>query len=614
MPLARRLIALLALVVVGGLLWEESVGTIRIEWNDSLLADADSAFGLLRLLFLVWIVRLVISWRGAWRPGAGAWIVLLSLPALYFWLDADERIRRGALSVTASGLIALLIVMDVGRRGGPWPGLGRAVARVRPVALTLLAVAVVLGVGWIGIDRYRYDVALDVAEPTRTSGAPSLRPETRLLLIGLDGATWSAVGPLIEAGELPNLARLVAAGHSGPLNSRQTWRPSKEKWGYWSPVSWTMIATGYTEDTNGVVDFTVPVDPDKPDGRHEESARKHWRALPFWEVMSLYGVRSSILGWWATWPAQAFDGELVTLKMGLRVGNRDSAAVLREYAEHPDTVPEGHMSPRNLLEQHAASVRSLPDAAAFDDLVRARFMDFDRNDGVEPSRENTFRGILWQDLFYKELARSALREGSSRLVSFYAEGTDTTQHYFWQYRGKSVEENAAFGEQPERLRDAVDNYYRLADEWVGELLEEAGPEWNVLVISDHGHHDSEANKLRKSDHEGTGLYIAAGPDFRQGRWPDAPLSQRMDLERDHPANFDIAPTILYLFGVPLAADRDGRVLTPLFRPELIAAQPLAEVPTWTHEANALVSSDVGGDEYDREAGLERLRQLGYIDG
>ncbi|MHC4846560.1 MAG: alkaline phosphatase family protein [Planctomycetota bacterium] len=614
MSVVRKLLAFLSLSVAGVLVYEEAIGVIRFELDGVVRMDADSDYGLLRLLLIVWIARLLVSLRGAWRPGLFAWVALLAMPALYVWLDADERVRRSILSVTSFSLLFLLLLADATRRDGPFPSAGRALAPARRAALALLALAVVFGVGWISVDRYRHAQALGTTRPTVTSGAPSPREDARLLLIGLDGANWTAVGPLIEAGELPNLARLVEAGHSGRLESRQTWRPSKDKWGFWSPVSWTIIATGYTEHVNGVVDFTAPMDPAFPDGRQEEVSRKHWRARPFWEVLSEVGVRSSVFGWWATWPALPFDGELVTLKFGLRVGAKDAVAAVRAFTEQPESVPTGHVWPDDLLARHAAELRLPRDDQAFESMVREHVMDFDRNDGVEPDKEVTLRNILWQDLVYKELARSALAEGKSRLVSFYCEGTDTAQHYFWQYRGDPLDELAAVGEQPERLRDAVDNYYRMADEWVGELLDAAGPGWNVLVISDHGHRDDERNTRRKSDHDQTGLYIASGPDFRQGRWPDEPWSQRLGLERKQPGNLDIAPTILYLFGAPLAADRDGRVLTPLFREELLAAQPLAEVPTWTHGADDLLSEDDAvGDDADREAMLERLRQLGYID-
>ncbi|MGZ3390536.1 MAG: alkaline phosphatase family protein, partial [Isosphaeraceae bacterium] len=41
----------------------------------------------------------------------------------------------------------------------------------------------------------------------------------KVLVLGLDGATWDILGSLTKHGELPNLARLMERGASGTLNS-----------------------------------------------------------------------------------------------------------------------------------------------------------------------------------------------------------------------------------------------------------------------------------------------------------------------------------------------------------------------------------------------------------
>ncbi len=42
---------------------------------------------------------------------------------------------------------------------------------------------------------------------------------SRVVVFGLDGATWDIAKPLMAAGRMPNLARLVAEGTAGPLAS-----------------------------------------------------------------------------------------------------------------------------------------------------------------------------------------------------------------------------------------------------------------------------------------------------------------------------------------------------------------------------------------------------------
>ena len=91
----------------------------------------------------------------------------------------------------------------------------------------------------------------------------------RLLLVGWDSADWKIIHPLLDAGELPGVARLVERGTSGNL---ATLEPQL------SPMLWTSIATGKMAYHHGVPGFTE-VDPGtgavkKP--RCEDSFRPGW--------------------------------------------------------------------------------------------------------------------------------------------------------------------------------------------------------------------------------------------------------------------------------------------------------------------------------------------------
>ena len=58
----------------------------------------------------------------------------------------------------------------------------------------------------------------------------------RILVLALDGATWSVLDPLLEAGRMPHLRRLMDEGVSASL---ETLEPTV------SPAIWTTIATGF---------------------------------------------------------------------------------------------------------------------------------------------------------------------------------------------------------------------------------------------------------------------------------------------------------------------------------------------------------------------------------
>ena len=65
----------------------------------------------------------------------------------------------------------------------------------------------------------------------------------KVVMIGLDGVDWQSLNPLIEAGYLPNLAKLVREGAQGRLQS--TIRPE-------SSIAWSSFATGVNAGKHGV--------------------------------------------------------------------------------------------------------------------------------------------------------------------------------------------------------------------------------------------------------------------------------------------------------------------------------------------------------------------------
>src|SRR6266446_1551847 len=76
----------------------------------------------------------------------------------------------------------------------------------------------------------------------------------KVLLIGWDAADWKVIHPLVDAGRMPNLARLIESGVMGTI---ATLHPS------YSPMLWTSIATGKRPFKHGVLGFSEPT----PDGQ-----------------------------------------------------------------------------------------------------------------------------------------------------------------------------------------------------------------------------------------------------------------------------------------------------------------------------------------------------------
>src|SRR3954453_1901135 len=68
----------------------------------------------------------------------------------------------------------------------------------------------------------------------------------KVFVLGLDGATWDVLAPMVRRGAMPHPARLIERGASGTLKS--VFPPL-------SPVAWTAVMTGRNSGKHGVFEF-----------------------------------------------------------------------------------------------------------------------------------------------------------------------------------------------------------------------------------------------------------------------------------------------------------------------------------------------------------------------
>jgi len=161
----------------------------------------------------------------------------------------------------------------------------------------------------------------------------------------------------------------------------------------------------------------------------------------------------------------------------------------------------------------------------------------------------------------------------------------------------------------ELFQGVVTSTYRFHDKMLGRLVELAGPEAAVMLLSDHGFHSGRDRPQGTAEltpetplqwHRHHGIFCLAGPGIRHDE-----LVFGAGL-------LDITPTILALFGLPAAKDMPGRVLEEAFE-----TPPAKErIPTWEEspgESGVAAASDGPEDAWDSAAALQQLAELGYID-
>src|SRR6185436_19443998 len=123
---------------------------------------------------------------------------------------------------------------------------------------------------------------------------------TRVLLIGWDAADWKVIQPLLQAGRMPNLARLIADGVHGNL---ATLYPVL------SPMLWTSIATGKRAYKHGIHGFSEPL-ADASGVRPITLLSRKTKAV--WNILNQTGHRSIVVGWWPSHPAEPINGVMVS--------------------------------------------------------------------------------------------------------------------------------------------------------------------------------------------------------------------------------------------------------------------------------------------------------------
>lgn len=422
-------------------------------------------------------------------------------------------------------------------------------------------------------------------------------PRPHLLLIGLDGADWQVIDPLLSRGDLPNLAGLIRSGVRSPL---RTITPAL------SPVVWTSIATGVGPEKHGIWDFLAV----EPGATRPSPVRSDMRRAPaLWGILDAAGIKTGVVGWWATFPAESTAGFIVSDRV---------AASLFDSPARENALRPGAVRPASLADQVAAWVRS---PAEIPDPEVRRYLRLEVAAGPLPEaarhRVEQLRTLLASSDSHAAIAAHLARSERPEFLAVYLEGTDTVAHLFMPYappRRDDVNADEAlwFGA-------TVTEYYRHADQLVGALLKAAGPDADVLVCSDHGFKtgaarpftDSRIETGRAADwHRKDGILIMSGPSFQRGHRLEAA------------SVLDIAPTVLRLFGYQPPVDFEGRVLEEAFAPTFLPAHPPQPIPDTSQAslqrgASRSRASSAGGpveglDSAAERDLLEKLDALGYL--
>lgn len=398
-------------------------------------------------------------------------------------------------------------------------------------------------------------------------------PRPTLLVVGLDAATLDAILPLAGQGRLPFLGTLLREGAYGRLESiAPTWREAL----------WITLATGKLPYKHGIQGGKVydarwlPASPPAP-GPAElrllpvEIQFRRWgtlgdpgrslrtfprEVLTLWEILPRLGTPAGTVGWPASWPA-----------------SRETAFAVPERFFHGANAAGGRgiTWPVDLAER-ARIFRPAPEE--LDPALRARF-------GPDPPAAllDALAGDLWRESLLAALLEQHPETGA--LFAVLPGLREVSRRSFGGFQAVQFE-----GEQGSAARESADRlaaYYAEVDRFLQELWNhQEGPKVMAVVSAYgvRGRRDRLGLRGEAGELEGS---FGGGPDgalllYGEGIRPGALLTGARLV--------DVAPTLLYALGFPVARDLDGQALTAAFDKGFLAQNPLTFLPSYEGLARA----------------------------
>lgn len=280
---------------------------------------------------------------------------------------------------------------------------------------------------------------------------------TKTLLIGLDGATFAVLRPLIDGTAeegivMPFLASLMKEGYCATL--RSTAHPL-------TPPAWTSVVTGRTPGHHGIYDFV----------RFEDMGNEMFftlydsrdiRTETLWQLAGRAGKSVVSLNFPMMAPPMRINGSLV-----------------------PGFVSWKHLRrntwPASLYDRIAAIEGFDPKELSWDFEREGQIGEVMPDDELYDWVEHH----LPRDRQWYNIARHLLAEDNPDLLAVMLDGTDKIQHQAWHVMDPALWTGEA-SDSRRRVRALVIEYFRRLDGHLRSLFDLAGPGCHITIVSDHG--------------------------------------------------------------------------------------------------------------------------------
>jgi tetratricopeptide (TPR) repeat protein len=401
----------------------------------------------------------------------------------------------------------------------------------------------------------------------------------KVLLIGWDAADWIILDGLIARGLMPAFKQFIDRGVSGKIATLQP---------ILSPMLWNSISTGKMPDKHGIFDFVEPR-PDASGIRTVTSTSRKCKAI--WNILSQKGLKSNIVNWFASYPAEPIHGTIVTDRYGIQATLRPRARAHMPGIFHPDRLGGPLMDlvvEPSLLGEVITSF-----------VPRAAEIDQARDDRLQKLAK-----LIAKMSTIQAAAMHTMINEPWDFMAVYFDAIDHFGHTFMPYHPPAVE--GIDPKDAELFGQCVTGAYRFHDMMLSAMVQAAGEDTTVILVSDHGFHSqglrpgTDGYQDPVSWHRPFGVVAAAGPGIKRA-------------DKLYGATLlDVTPTILTLFGLPIGSDMEGRPWLEVFdRP--IQAERLFSWEDYDQGDAGQHPPDAREDPAAEAESIRQLVELGYVE-
>jgi predicted AlkP superfamily phosphohydrolase/phosphomutase len=266
-----------------------------------------------------------------------------------------------------------------------------------------------------------------------------------VVILGLDGATWTNLRGWIERGDMPVLRQLMADGAWGVLNSAI---PAL------TPPAWTSLVTGTNPGQHGIYHFRH-----QPAGDYYQRRLNNSRDISVptvWQRLNQHGLRTGVFNVPLSFPVYPVNGFIT------------SDALSPEARKL-------HTFPPELAEQFPGfviDVLNYPEALP----------------GTANHEREMLAFVEENEQVLLHHANVALRLMQTQAWQFFMAVwlvLDRMQHFAWKYCDPAVAEKLT-GETEKKIAARPRALFKQLDVQIGRLVEAAGKDCTLLIVSDHG--------------------------------------------------------------------------------------------------------------------------------